>query len=415
MKGYRGRAVHILYFADIRFPLERANGIQTMQTCWALAARGHRVTMLVRPDTAAAARDPLSFYGLPPVPALAIERARVAGTAPARRLGYLVQALARSVGRRRADAILTRDLGAASVLLAVPRSLRPAVVYESHGFAPEVGRALPDLLTGAAPASQAKQRRLAARERRVWHGADGYVTITSALAAELTSTFGDRRALAVVPDGVRLDPDRRFVAPPLRRPATIAYAGNLYPWKGVEVLLRALAELPDVRGLVIGGHRAEADLGRLEQLAHGLGLARRVTFTGPVEPPQVAARLDEADVLVLPNTAMAISARYTSPLKLFEYLAAGKPIVASDLPALAEVLRHDRNAWLVTAGDSGALARGIRTVVEDVELGRRLARGAFDAAGDYSWDRRAERLERVIKSALGPGPARPPGAAGGAS
>jgi glycosyltransferase involved in cell wall biosynthesis len=392
--------VHILYFADIRFPIERANGIQTVQTCWALAAKGHRVTMLVRPDTSVVSRDPLLFYGLSPVPTLSIERARVAGSALARRLGYLVQALARAAGRRRADVILTRDLGVASLLIALPRSLRPAVVYESHGFAPEVGRALPDLLTGAAPASLAKQRRLAGRERRVWLGADGYVTITSALASDLASMFGERRVLAVVPDGARLDPNRRFVPPLARRSATAAYAGNLYPWKGVDVFLRALAGLPNVRGLIIGGHRAEPDLGRLEDLARSLSLAGRVTFTGPVDPPQVASRLMEADVLVLPNTAMAISARYTSPLKLFEYLASGRPIVASDLPALAEVLRHGQNAWFVAPGDPEALARGIRCVLDDADLAQRLARGAFDAAAEYSWDRRAERLECVFASVL---------------
>jgi glycosyltransferase involved in cell wall biosynthesis len=405
--------VHILYFADIRFPIERANGIQTMQTCWALAARGHRVTMLVRPDTSAVARDPLSFYGLPPVSVLTIERARVAGSAPARRLGYLFQALARAAGRRRADVILTRDLGVASFLITVPRSVRPAVVYESHGFAPEVGRTLPDLLTGAAPASRVKQRRLAGRERRVWLGADGYVTITSALASELASMFGERRVLAVVPDGVRLDPNRRFVPPPARRPATAAYAGNLYPWKGVEVFLRALARLPDVHGLIIGGHRAEPDLARLEHVARSLSLAQRVTFTGPIEPPRVARRLVEADVLALPNTAMAISARYTSPLKLFEYLATARPIVASDLPALTEVLRHDQNAWLVPPGDPDALAGGIRRVLDDATLARRLARGAFDTAADYSWNRRAERLERVFASALDLESADEPGQGGG--
>jgi glycosyltransferase involved in cell wall biosynthesis len=328
--------VHILYFADIRFPLERANGVQTMQTCWALAARGHRVAMIVRPDSAPVARDPLSFYGLPAVSTLSIERVGVAGSPAMRRAAYLGRAIVWALGRHRADAILTRDLGVASALLFLPRTSRPPVVYESHGFAPEFGRALPDLLTDAPAASGAKQRRLADRERRVWRRADGYVTITSVLASELSAKFGDRPALAVVPDGVRLDPDRRYAPPPARRPATVAYAGNLYPWKGVEVLLRALARLPDVRGLIIGGHPAEPDLARLERLAAELGLTGRVTFAGQVEPPAVKARLGEADVLVLPNTALAISARYTSPLKLFEYLASSRPIVASDLPALAE-------------------------------------------------------------------------------
>ena len=59
-------SVRILYFADIRFPLERANGIQTMETCHALAGRGHDVHLVVRPDTHAPARDPFAYYGLRP-------------------------------------------------------------------------------------------------------------------------------------------------------------------------------------------------------------------------------------------------------------------------------------------------------------------------------------------------------------
>jgi hypothetical protein len=65
--------VRILYLADIRFPLERANGIQSMETCHALAARGHEVTLVVRPDSHTPARDPFAFYGLPPLHAFRIE------------------------------------------------------------------------------------------------------------------------------------------------------------------------------------------------------------------------------------------------------------------------------------------------------------------------------------------------------
>ena len=75
----------ILYAADIRFPLERANGVHTMETCAALAARGHAVHMLVRPDTASPARDPLAYYGVPSTASIRIDRAPVFG--PARCVG----------------------------------------------------------------------------------------------------------------------------------------------------------------------------------------------------------------------------------------------------------------------------------------------------------------------------------------
>jgi hypothetical protein len=79
--------VRILYLADIRFPLERANGIQSMETCHALAARGHEVTLVVRPDTHTPPRDPFAFYGLPRIPELRIEVAPTAGPASSRRIG----------------------------------------------------------------------------------------------------------------------------------------------------------------------------------------------------------------------------------------------------------------------------------------------------------------------------------------
>src|SRR3954454_21942212 len=81
--------VRILYLADIRFPLERANGIQSMHTCHALAERGHDVSMVVRPDTHVPPRDPFAFYGLPRSERLHLEIAAVTGPEVTRRVGYL--------------------------------------------------------------------------------------------------------------------------------------------------------------------------------------------------------------------------------------------------------------------------------------------------------------------------------------
>jgi glycosyltransferase involved in cell wall biosynthesis len=179
----------------------------------------------------------------------------------------------------------------------------------------------------------------------------------------------------------------------------VGYSGHLYPWKGVDLLLDALGELPGAGALIVGGHPGESDLPRLRERAERLGLAARVTFTGMVRPCEVAGRLENADVLVLPNPATAVSTRYTSPLKLFEYLAMGRPIVASDLPALREILRHGENALLFEAGRSSALAEAIRTVIEDRALAESIARGAFETSRAYSWDARAERLDSLFGEA----------------
>ena len=392
--------MRIHYFSDIRFPLERANGIQTMETCHALAERGHAVILGVRPDTAPTARDPFAFYGLDPLSNLRIERARVIGPGVARRGQYLAFAIHRAVGRDAADAILTRDLGVASALLHLPPRLRPPVAHESHGFAAVFADTMDELVSGGRRAGAAKQRRLLAREARVWRLADAYVTTTRSLATELEARFGARPLVAVVPNGVRLPAERRFDPPEPQPNPVLVYAGHLYPWKGVDLLVGAIARLPDVCAVVVGGHPAETDLDRLRRLSERLGVQNRIEFTGLVARAEVPALLARASVLVLPTTSTPSASRYTSPLKMFEYLAVGKPIVASDLSAIREILVDGDNAVLVKPSDEDALVGGIRRVLDDRPLATRIASAAFDQAEAYSWDRRAERIETLLRAVV---------------
>jgi glycosyltransferase involved in cell wall biosynthesis len=392
--------VRILYFADTRFPIERANGVQTMATCHALAERGHDVTLVVRPDTAERPRDPFAFYGLPAEPRLSI--APVAGpkAAALRRAQFLLAALSRTQAHR-GHVVFTRDLGVASFLLQAPALRRPRVVYESHGVADVVAAELPALLGASVPMpSPAKLARLSRREARVWRNAASYVTITNALAVELAGRFGPRERLFVVPDGAR---ESSTHAPPARtdeKGLVVGYAGHLYPWKGVDVLIAALSEVPSARAVIVGGHVAEPDRARVSQLAIAKGVAERVTFTGPVPHAEVAAHLSAANVLVLPNTSSAISERYTSPLKLFEYLSLGRAIVASDLPSFREVLTANETALLVPPGDAVALGQALAQLAANPTLRQGLADRAAALAPEYTWSRRAERLERAIEAAI---------------
>jgi glycosyltransferase involved in cell wall biosynthesis len=169
----------------------------------------------------------------------------------------------------------------------------------------------------------------------------------------------------------------------------------------VDLVIEAVAALKDARGLIIGGHEQEPDLGRVKALAEQLNCASRVTFTGLIPPAAVAARLREADVLALPNPASSISSTFTSPLKLFEYMASGRPIVASDLASLREVLRNGKNALLVEPGNPQALTAGIQRLKDDAALGRRLAEHAMRDVRQFTWARRAERLEALFNEVLG--------------
>jgi glycosyltransferase involved in cell wall biosynthesis len=167
----------------------------------------------------------------------------------------------------------------------------------------------------------------------------------------------------------------------------------------VDVLIDALADLPEAVARIVGGQPGEHDHVRLDARARELGVDARVTFTGWLPPASVTAELARAHALVLPNPRLHTSERYTSPLKLFEYLAAGRPIVASDLAALREVLRDGDNALLVEPGSAAALAGAVQRLIADPALGARLGRQAFEDAGYYGWATRAERVEVVLEAA----------------
>lgn len=393
--------VNVLYCADTRFPIERANGVQTMATCHALAARGHEIILLTRPDTALEPRDPLAFYGRAPIDRLRFEQVPASPGRRAARVRFLLHAIARAA--QTGALLYTRDLGLAAFALQLPSPRRPRVVYESHGLSPTVSEELPRLLgRPELVPSRHKLRRLDRREQRVWRRAAAYVTITRALAGELRSRYGDRDRVFVVPDGASppaaagLRPSH---GPAPGAPPVAAYAGHLYPWKGVDVFVRALALTPRLRGLIVGGHPRESDRERVESLIDTLGLRDRIEMTGHVPPGEVARHLCRATMLVLPNTASAISERYTSPLKLFEYLTLGRPIVASDLPAIREILTPDETALLVAPGDARALAAGLTRLADDAALSARLSQAALALAPDYTWEARARRLDPALEAA----------------
>ena len=371
-----------------------------METCAAMARRGHKINLGVRPDTKSPPRDPFAYYGFPPLSGLKIRRAPALGTMWLRRVQYLVQVLVWIFEFRKGGVVFTRDLGVASLILQFPRRLRPPLIYESHCFSPTEAAQRSQALSTARVVSPRKQRRLMRREGRVWCGADGYIVTTTGNLAELERRFGKRLRVAVIPNGTRLQPDRKFETLHPIPPLCVVYAGHLYPWKGVDVLLQALVKLEGVNATIIGGDAAEPDFQRLQDTSRSIGLGSRVEFVGMVEPSRVSGLLAKGDVLVLPNVGADPTVNHTSPLKLFEYMAAGKPIVASNLPSIREVLRDGENAVLVEPGNPTALTSGLRRVLEDRKLAERIASRAFDEVAEYSWDCRAERVEALLNEVM---------------
>ena len=407
----------LLYVGGFDYPTPQARGIQTLQTAHALARAGWCVRVLAQRPRRAEGGPPtaraLESYGLSPHPRLRMISLPVLRPPRVRRLdvharlaltnwSYGLLCVADLLrGRPRPDAILARDPRLAWLFLRTRRLHGRPVLYEVHEIfstRPRENRSLaPSELRGVAP-------RTRALERAVFAEADLLLPLTRCCADLLEREYGAPPSrLAVVPDGTP-------TAPPIppRDPTgrEIVYAGQLYPWKGVDVLIRAMPSLPERSLTVLGGFpgagSADADLARCQALAKRLGVDRRVTFAGFVPHGRIREELAGAGAGIVPLPDLLMSRYFTSPLKLFDYMAAGVPIVASDLPALREVLVDGENALLVPPDDPGALAEAIERLFLGPDLAERLRQQAFKDVAAYTWDRRAERIieaaRRVVSS-----------------
>ena len=390
----------MLYLANVRIPSEKAHVYQIFQMCDAFAGRGV-VVRLIYPrranlDELRNVGDPATFYSirrppdlvalpcLDPVKLVTIDLPAL-GKTPLNPAAFAVQTASFALT---ATAYARRELGAGPLMysrdwpllwpVVVGPRRPPLVIWEAHDL---------------------PQGRLARRAlRRLLPRLDGVVSISHGLARELAGWGGDDSPpVLVAPDGVDLErftpalsaaEARRRIGLPVDR-QIVLYAGHLYRWKGVDTLARAAARLPATAQVVIVGG-TPADRTRFAGWLCREGLTERVYLAGYVPPTQVPTYLAAADVLVLPNSgSVPIAHTYTSPLKLFEYMAAVRPIVASDLPALREVLAHDKIAWLVPADSPPALAAGIIAILKDPARGQRLAAAAAAAVRRYTWDERA--------------------------
>jgi len=391
--------LEVIIPADIRFPLERANGVQIVKTAAALARTGARTTLLVRQSDPRPTSEILGLYGVDADPNLAVRRLQVLhrrGSFAIPRASYLVKAAAAAVaGLRNGAVVFTRDLQLADLLLALPLSRCP-VVYEAHAVEALMYRERGALYGHAEEPSPRKARRLARREGRVWRHAAGFVTTTAGIRDTLAEAHGPRPRTCVIPNGCDVPASRSFPGLADIRPPRVLYAGQLYPWKGVDVLVKAVAQVPELRLVLLGGIAGEVDTERVRGLVEASGIAQRTEWHGTVPQARVAEELARASLVAVPFLRSVMTERHTSPLKAFEAMAAGRPMVVSDLPSSREFLRDGENALLVPAGDAVALAGALRRLIEDRDLALRLARTAYDEAPRYSWDARARRLADLL-------------------
>lgn len=334
----------------------------------AMARAGHAVTLLGKLGKERTDLDLHAFYGVEPrfeVVTLPRPGWRGGGVAYAAVLG--AELLRR---RTQPDLVFSRDLVGA--LAAV--SIRMPTVLEAHGVpAGRVQRAI-------------WRRVMASRHLR------RLVVISEALRRDLAPMIPAGVDVVVAHDGADLTP---LGAPAPRARKRIGYAGNLYPGRGVDIVLGVARALPDCDVDLYGG--SDADLARWR----ASGVPANATFHGFVPPARVGDELRRLDVLLMPYARTGVgvasgssdTSRWCSPMKMFEYMASGVPLVSSDLPVLQEVLHDGANALIAPADDVAAWAAAVRRILDEPGLGARLAASARrDLEAHYTWDARVSRV-----------------------
>jgi len=391
----------ILIIAPTEIPARRANTLQVMKMAQALSISGHQVRLVSpqaglneTPDWDNIARhyglkEPFQIDWLPTHPRL-------------RRYDYGLRAvnLAQKWG---ADLVYTRLPQAAAI--ASKRGL--ATIFEIH-----------DLPQGAIGPwlfrSFLKSR-----------GARRLVVITQALAADLKNLFNapaEPPFTIIAPDGIDLERYKDFLTTEaarlklgqeliirnlngLQTPAiqpdqfVAGYTGNLYPGRGIELLLALAARLPDITFLIVGGEPKE--IAQLQARIDGLGLKNMIP-AGFVPNAGLPVYQAACNVLLMPYQQRVSAssggdiAPYLSPMKLFEYLACERAIISSDLPVLKEVLNSD-NAILLPHDDIEAWVDALQRLKTDPKYLSGLASQARQDAERYTWKERSARiLEGVL-------------------
>lgn len=375
----------LLYVSPSVLPSRSANSVHVVHQCAALQRAGARVTLVARRTMREAGALPEAIsraYGIAPwdVRLATVHNATGRADQPV----IAARALAHLARGPRPDAILSRNLFASWVLA---RVLRRPILYEVHGL--ELG------------ARRGMQRAIATSP---------HVT-TIAISAKLETLLAEHigaaptrtvvlhdaapEGLVPVPPADKRDALARVIGREVSQwRATAGYFGQLLPGRGVEIIEAMARARPEVLFLVFGGNEADIAARRSANARENL------VFAGFVPHATGQAAMGACDILLMPyQTSVSIgvaghdTARWMSPMKMFEYLGSGSAIVSSDLPVLREVLEDGRTALLAQAEDVAAWLDRLDRLVADPGL-----RAAIGAAGheayrrEHTWTRRAEAI-----------------------
>lgn len=374
----------ILYVTNARIPTEKAHGLQIVRTADALSKLGSRVELVLPGRRNPIEGDIFTFYTIQKSfevrylsnPLSLLERFVPSVYFPLNRLQFGMRAFLYAAVRTY-SAIYTRD-----ILLAFFLSILTTknVVYEDH--------------------EPKKSKRWL--YRMLVKSIKKKVVVAKGLEDLYEEMDVDTKSYRWIPNGVSLS-DINDISPDLsiwkrtfgirEGTAIVLYTGHFYEWKGVYTLIDAGLALhaENIAIVLIGGSLEE--LKKVREYIAARGGGTQIYVHGFVPQAEVFQFMKSADVLVLPNTAKEErSAKYTTPIKLFEYMASGVPIVASDIASLRWFLKDGVNSALFKADDVDDLSLKVRQVLSNGDMAKQLGREAVHDAERYTWDTRAKEI-----------------------
>jgi glycosyltransferase involved in cell wall biosynthesis len=370
--------LRVLYAFPEPLPLPRARGVQVAHSVYSLAAEVGQLDLAY--EHVDDEPDPFAAYGLTKPANVRLVPVSRGWPWPLHRLGghsnwLFAKRLAGTIASSLPDVVLVRHIKLACALGKRLPSL--PLAYEAH-----------EVFADTAP--RHRSGRMERIEACALTASRLVLANSAATARRLRQRYPAATPAEVLPNGVNVP-----VAPLPRdwsgASREVVYAGSFFGWKGVDDLVAAAALLPGHRITLIGG---DADgIARLRSMAPAGGA--ELVFTGRLPHDEVQRRLATACVAVLPNRADPDSA-FTSPLKLFEYLAAGCAVVSTDLPPIHEILGDNEASW-ASPGDPAGLAAAIRRLTADPAQASAAAALGFARVRNYSWQSRAQRLAGLLR------------------
>jgi glycosyltransferase involved in cell wall biosynthesis len=237
-------------------------------------------------------------------------------------------------------------------------------------------------------------------ETTTWRGADKVLPVTGVLAQRVMDAGVPRERMEVIHNGIDwskfgtvpdLDSAKKMLG--LSGRVVLGFTGFMREWHGLEYVVELIAQHRDALWhlLLVGDGPARAGI---EKRAQELLVQDRVTITGVIQREQVANYIAAFDVALQPDVV-----DYASPLKLFEYLALARAVVAPDKPNIREVLQHEVNALLFDVDNPQSFLHAIARLAGDAALRARLgiaARATLEQGG-FTWDKNAQRVEALFQ------------------